>query len=120
MSDLRERAASILNGATGGRDSWSKWDREVFEVVDEAADEIAGLRVQLASASERVAELQYEAGMYHSLYDVATERLASARKALDAANEYFEDAAVSSAYSRRVIKEIRAAYVALKLTKQGK
>jgi hypothetical protein len=43
--------------------------------------QIKDLEAQLASATERVAEMQHEAGMYHSLYDVATERLASTRKA---------------------------------------
>ena len=40
------------------------------------ADEIASLR-------ERVAEMQYEAGMYQSLYEVAKAKLESARKALE-------------------------------------
>jgi len=48
--DYRVRAALILNGATGGQESWSKWDREVFDVVDEANDEIDSIRAQLEQA----------------------------------------------------------------------
>jgi len=83
MSDLRERAASILNGATGGQESWSEWDREVFDVVDEAADEIASLRAQLAGCKEMFAHTAERANEYAKAFQQQEGKLASARKALE-------------------------------------
>jgi hypothetical protein len=83
VSDLRERAASILNGATGGQDSWSKWDREVFDVVDEAADEIANLRAQLEGCKEMFAHTAERANEYVEAFQQQEGKLASARKALE-------------------------------------
>jgi len=87
------------------------------EAIMIGAAEVVSLRAQLASERKEVAG---EIERLRQLLDRTTSeslrvhtQLASARKALDAANEYFEDAATSSAYSRRVVKEIRAAYTTL-------
>lgn len=96
MSDLRKRAVSILNGATGGQESWSKWDREIFDVVDEAADEIANLRAQLASAEKSIREqagMEYFGQRFDRVLDRAERaetQLASARKALESSEKSFE------------------------------
>jgi hypothetical protein len=71
------------------------------------AEYVASLRAQLASVSERVAEMQYEAGMYHSLYDVATERLASARKALEGVYDHMDRNGMANwPVAKRVRKEL--------------
>ena len=54
-----------------------------LKLADERAIEAVELRAMLASANERVAEMQHEAGMYHSLYDVSQAKLAIARNALE-------------------------------------
>jgi len=79
---------------------------DACRTIEVMADEIASLRAGSNLLEKDNNRLKVENIRLRA-------QLASARKALDAANEYFEDAAVSSAYSRRVIKEIRAAYVAL-------
>jgi len=71
-----QRLCGLHGYATGHGDT-------VADMIDEISAHVGSIRAQLASATERVAEMQYEAGMYHSLYDLATERLASARKALE-------------------------------------
>jgi len=92
-SDLRERAVSILNGATGGRESWSQWDRDVFDVVDKAADEIASLCAQLE-------EEEANAARAWSAWENVKEQLASARKALTWIK------ANSGAHPRNIVKVI--------------
>lgn len=57
--------------------------QDLAKGIDHWRERAEKAEARLASANERVAEMQHEAGMYHSLYDVATERLASARKALE-------------------------------------
>lgn len=44
--DLMDRAAHILNQATGGPEGWSQWDEAVMNVVREAADRLAALSSQ--------------------------------------------------------------------------
>jgi DNA repair exonuclease SbcCD ATPase subunit len=111
---------SILAEAADEIDRLRAAKTAALKIADERAKEAVELRAKLATANDEIDRLRAIAIERMEWFKQAANnverldvQLASARKALDLANEYFEDAVLSSPYSRRVIKEIQTAYAAL-------